>query len=52
MPHACSASTVKRGWYQRNEIAITPWLFLIPAMLFFAVYVIFPCSSRSMISLS
>lgn len=31
-----------RGWYKRNEIAITPWLFLAPGMLFFAVYVIAP----------
>ncbi|MBR2574210.1 MAG: sugar ABC transporter permease [Loktanella sp.] len=31
-----------RGWYKRNEIAITPWLFLAPGMLFFVVYVIVP----------
>ena len=31
-----------RGWYKRNEIAITPWLFLAPGMLFFVVYVIAP----------
>ena len=31
-----------RSWYKRNEIAATPWLFLIPGMLFFAIYVIFP----------
>ncbi len=31
-----------RGWYKRNEIAITPWLFLAPAILFFMVYVIIP----------
>ena len=31
-----------RGWYRSNEIAITPWLFLAPGILFFAVYVIFP----------
>ncbi len=31
-----------RSWYKRNEIAVTPWLFLAPAILFFAVYVIFP----------
>ena len=35
-------STTTRSWYKRNEIAITPWLFLFPAMLFFAVYVIIP----------
>ncbi|WP_439508323.1 carbohydrate ABC transporter permease [Yoonia sp.] len=31
-----------RGWYKRNEIAITPWLFLAPGALFFVVYVIAP----------
>ncbi len=31
-----------RSWYKRNEIAITPWLFLAPGVLFFLVYVIFP----------
>ncbi|WP_040482715.1 carbohydrate ABC transporter permease [Yoonia vestfoldensis] len=31
-----------RGWYKRNEIAITPWLFLAPGVLFFVVYVIAP----------
>ena len=31
-----------RGWYKRNEIAITPWLFLAPAIIFFALYVISP----------
>ncbi|MDG1801940.1 MAG: sugar ABC transporter permease, partial [Paracoccaceae bacterium] len=41
-----NASTANRGWYNRNEIAITPWLFLLPAMLFFAAYVIIPiCQS-------
>ena len=31
-----------RGWYKRNEIAVTPWLFLAPGILFFAIYVILP----------
>ena len=31
-----------RSWFKRNEIAITPWLFLAPAILFFCLYVIFP----------
>ena len=41
---------VQRGWYKRNEIAITPWLFLMPAMLFFAVYVIIPIGQSFWIS--
>jgi multiple sugar transport system permease protein len=32
----------RRSWYKRNEIRITPWLFLLPAILFFVVYVIYP----------
>ncbi|MEL6519373.1 MAG: sugar ABC transporter permease [Pseudomonadota bacterium] len=31
-----------RSWFRRNEIALTPWLFLAPGVLFFAFYVIFP----------
>ncbi|OSQ49350.1 carbohydrate ABC transporter permease [Marivita geojedonensis] len=43
--------TPKRGWYKRNEIAVTPWLFLAPAILFFAVYVIIPIFQSFSISL-
>jgi multiple sugar transport system permease protein len=32
----------QRSWYKRNEIAVTPWLFLAPGVLFFLFYVIFP----------
>ncbi len=32
----------QRSWYQRNRLAVTPWLFLAPAILFFTVYVILP----------
>ena len=41
----------RRGWYKRNEIALTPWLFLLPAILFFAVYVIIPIFQSFTISL-
>jgi hypothetical protein len=41
-PAAPPTGVSQRGWYKRNEIAATPWLFLIPGILFFAVYVIFP----------
>lgn len=41
----------ERGWYKRNEIAVTPWLFLAPAILFFAVYVIIPIFQSFSISL-
>lgn len=35
-------SQPQRNWYKRNEIAVTPWLFLLPGMFFFAFYVIYP----------
>jgi multiple sugar transport system permease protein len=36
------SKTTQRSWYKRNEIAVTPWLFLAPGVLFFLIYVIFP----------
>lgn len=38
---------VKQGWYKRNEIAITPWLFLVPGLIMFAIYVVFPIFKAS-----
>ncbi len=35
-------ASAKRSWYKRNEIALTPWLFLAPGVLFFLFYVIMP----------
>ncbi|MDB4111542.1 sugar ABC transporter permease [Yoonia sp.] len=46
-PHA---SLPEKGWYKRNEIAITPWLFLMPAMIFFTIYVIIPIGQSFWIS--
>jgi len=36
------AQVKERSWYKRNEIAVTPWLFLLPGIIFFMVYVIVP----------
>ena len=36
------AAARHRTWYQRNKLAVTPWIFLAPAMVFFAIYVIAP----------
>ena len=41
----------KQGWYRRNEIAVTPWLFLVPGLIMFAIYVIFPIFQSFRISL-
>ena len=37
-----SSKSVSQSWYKRNEIAVTPWLFLAPGVAFFLIYVIFP----------
>jgi multiple sugar transport system permease protein len=42
MADIASTTTAQRSWYKRNEIAATPWLFLLPGMLFFGLYVILP----------
>ena len=41
----------KQGWYKRNEIALTPWLFLIPGIVMFTMYVVFPIFQSFQISL-
>ncbi|MCP1170517.1 carbohydrate ABC transporter permease [Limimaricola litoreus] len=40
-----------RSWWRRNQIAITPWLFLAPGILFFAVYVLIPVFQSFNVSL-
>ncbi len=30
------------SWWKRNRMALSPWLFLVPGLLFFSVYVIAP----------
>lgn len=30
------------SWLKRNKLAITPWIFLLPALCFFAIYVVIP----------
>ncbi len=46
-----SSAPATRGWYKRNEIAITPWLFLAPGVLFFFFYVIAPIYQSFSLSL-
>lgn len=47
---ATADTPAQRGWYKRNEIAITPWLFLLPAVIFFAFYVLIPIGQSFWIS--
>lgn len=35
-------SSSKRGFFARNQMALAPWLFLAPALVFFAIYVVIP----------
>jgi multiple sugar transport system permease protein len=32
----------QQSWLSRNKIAVAPWVFLAPALLFFSVYVVWP----------
>ena len=42
LPDAEVPTHIERSWYRRNRLRIAPWLFLAPALIFFAVYVILP----------
>ncbi|MGC6439043.1 MAG: carbohydrate ABC transporter permease, partial [Candidatus Puniceispirillaceae bacterium] len=49
---ASSAAFVRRSsWWKRNQQQITPWLFLMPGLLFFSVYVLMPIGRSIGISL-
>jgi len=40
-----------KSWYTRNQIAVTPWLFLLPAIAMFTLYVVYPIGQSFNISL-
>ncbi|WGI22772.1 sugar ABC transporter permease [Amylibacter sp. IMCC11727] len=42
MPASEFQATQQTSWMSRNKLAITPWVFLIPALIFFAIYVVIP----------
>ncbi|WP_208350121.1 carbohydrate ABC transporter permease [Pseudaestuariivita rosea] len=42
---------VQRSWFQRNQLKLAPWLFLLPGILFFLIYVIWPIAQSFYISL-
>ena len=44
-PNSKSSARPKKSFYQRNKLVIAPWLFLAPAIIMFAIYVIFPIFS-------
>lgn len=39
------------GWWKRNQRTLMPWLFLMPGILLFAIYVLWPIMSSISISL-
>ncbi len=41
----------KASWIQKNKLSIAPWFFLIPALCFFAVYVVIPIFESLYLSL-
>ncbi|SDF17850.1 carbohydrate ABC transporter permease [Limimaricola pyoseonensis] len=51
LPPSTAPRPAPRSWWRRNQIAITPWLFLAPGILFFAIYVLIPVGQSFNISL-
>ncbi len=41
----------KPSWVKRNKLSIAPWIFLAPALFFFAVYVVIPIFESVYLSL-
>ena len=41
----------KESWWRKNRVALAPWLFLLPGLAFFTLYVILPIFQSMWISL-
>ena len=41
----------QKGFFERNRMSIAPWVFLAPALIFFAVYVVIPIFQSLYLSL-
>ena len=48
---APSIAATNRSWWRKNQIALTPWIFLAPGLFMFVVYVIVPIFQSLSISL-
>ena len=46
-----SGRSGNEGWVSRNKLAVAPWLFLAPALVFFAIYVLIPIFESLWLSL-
>ena len=51
LPGGTGAVVVPDSWWRRHQMALTPFLLLLPASLFFAVFVIYPIVSSVRLSL-
>ncbi|WP_299153061.1 sugar ABC transporter permease [uncultured Tateyamaria sp.] len=51
MTDAVNVPSAKPSWLKRNKLAVAPWIFLIPALIFFAIYVVFPIFESLWLSL-
>ena len=54
MTHAVvpdTTASARPSWIKRNKLAIAPWIFLIPALIFFAIYVVIPIFQSLWLSL-
>mmetsp|Transcript_23679 Transcript_23679/g.42236 ORF Transcript_23679/g.42236 Transcript_23679/m.42236 type:complete len:329 (+) Transcript_23679:4113-5099(+) len=51
MSDATHQSQAEPGWLARNKLAVAPWIFLIPALIFFAIYVVIPIFESLWLSL-
>lgn len=40
-----------QGWLSRNKLQVAPWIFLIPALIFFSIYVVIPIFQSLWLSL-
>lgn len=51
MTDAARDLTARPGWLRRHKLGLAPWLFLIPALAFFSVYVVIPIFESLWLSL-
>lgn len=51
MSDATQQPQAEQSWLSRNKLAVAPWVFLFPALIFFAIYVVFPIFESLWLSL-
>lgn len=51
MSDAAQQPQAEQSWLSRNKLAVAPWVFLTPALIFFAIYVVFPIFESLWLSL-